>query len=156
MFSRWAKVQRRNARERNRVKQVNSGFDHLRSHIPSAAKHKKMSKVDTLRHAVEYIQSLQNMLDSAEEQGNPCMSTTSTSEKPNHTSASNASPENTSPSLENTNERFEATKMQNKYEPKFEDSSQVMQNNRPPPLSFHGQEQNHQQPHLSTSPQQTQ
>merc|ERR1719510_2683030 len=78
-----AKVQRRNARERNRVKQVNSGFDHLRSHIPSAAKHKKMSKVDTLRHAVEYIQSLQNCLDNAEEPGNPCMSTTSTSEKPN-------------------------------------------------------------------------
>ena len=35
----------------------------LRSHIPSAAKHKKMSKVDTLRHAVEYIQSLQRMLN---------------------------------------------------------------------------------------------
>ena len=35
----------------------------LRTHIPSAAKHKKMSKVDTLRHAVEYIQSLQRMLN---------------------------------------------------------------------------------------------
>ena len=35
----------------------------LRSHIPSAAKHKKMSKVDTLRHAVEYIQSLNRMLN---------------------------------------------------------------------------------------------
>ena len=40
-----AKVARRNARERNRVKQVNCGFELLRSHIPSAAKHKKMSKV---------------------------------------------------------------------------------------------------------------
>ena len=58
-----AKVARRNARERNRVKQVNCGFEMLRTHIPSAAKHKKMSKVDTLRHAVEYIQSLQNMLN---------------------------------------------------------------------------------------------
>ena len=58
-----AKVARRNARERNRVKQVNCGFEMLRSHIPSASKHKKMSKVDTLRHAVEYIQNLQNMLD---------------------------------------------------------------------------------------------
>ena len=57
-----AKVARRNARERNRVKQVNGGFDVLKSHIPSAAKHKKLSKVDTLRHAVEYIQSLQRML----------------------------------------------------------------------------------------------
>lgn len=58
-----AKVARRNARERNRVKQVNGGFEMLRSHIPSAAKHKKMSKVDTLRHAVEYIQTLQRMLN---------------------------------------------------------------------------------------------
>ena len=43
-----AKVARRNARERNRVKQVNCGFELLRSHIPSAAKHKKMSKVRAL------------------------------------------------------------------------------------------------------------
>jgi len=57
------KVARRNARERNRVKQVNCGFEMLRSHIPSAAKFKKMSKVDTLRHAVEYIQNLQQMID---------------------------------------------------------------------------------------------
>ncbi len=42
-----AKVARRNARERNRVKQVNCGFEVLKSHIPSAAKHKKMSKVGT-------------------------------------------------------------------------------------------------------------
>ena len=57
------KVQRRNQRERNRVKQVNCGFEMLRAHIPTAAKQKKMSKVDTLRHAVEYIQSLQLMLN---------------------------------------------------------------------------------------------
>lgn len=57
------KVARRNARERNRVKQVNCGFEMLRAHIPSAAKQKKMSKVDTLRHAVEYIQNLQSMLN---------------------------------------------------------------------------------------------
>ena len=58
-----AKVERRNLRERNRVKQVNCGFEVLRSHIPSAAKHKKMSKVETLRHAVEYIENLQAMLN---------------------------------------------------------------------------------------------
>ena len=57
-----AKVERRNLRERNRVKQVNCGFDYLRSHIPGAAKQKKMSKVETLRHAVEYIQMLQKLL----------------------------------------------------------------------------------------------
>lgn len=63
-----AKVARRNARERNRVKQVNSGFEILRTHIPSAAKQKKMSKVETLRHAVEYIQCLQQMLVEQEQQ----------------------------------------------------------------------------------------
>jgi len=34
----------------------------LREHIPSAAAEKKMSKVDTLRHAVDYIRQLQTLL----------------------------------------------------------------------------------------------
>ena len=34
----------------------------MRNHIPSAAKQKKMSKVDTLRHAVEYIEKLQHIV----------------------------------------------------------------------------------------------
>ena len=151
-----AKVQRRNARERNRVKQVNTGFDHLRSHIPSAAKHKKMSKVDTLRHAVDYIQSLTNMLQTADETGNPCMSITSSSEKTNAISTSRASPEvsvpkaiKSSPPPGDVDEFFETTKLQSKFDPKFEESSHVMQSNKPPPLSFHGQQQN-QQHHLST------
>ena len=75
-----ASVARRNARERNRVKQVNNGFATLRQHIPqsvaqalggntagthggSRAGSKKLSKVETLRMAVEYIRSLQRMLD---------------------------------------------------------------------------------------------
>lgn len=75
-----ASVARRNARERNRVKQVNNGFATLRQHIPqsvaqalgsntvgtnggSRAGSKKLSKVETLKMAVEYIRSLQNMLD---------------------------------------------------------------------------------------------
>ncbi|XP_037087855.1 achaete-scute homolog 1b-like [Pollicipes pollicipes] len=62
-------VLRRNARERNRVKQVNHGFAALRNHIPGAAKNKKLSKVDTLRRAMEYIQSLQEQL---EEHGDGC------------------------------------------------------------------------------------
>jgi achaete-scute complex protein len=57
-------VARRNARERNRVKQVNNGFSTLRQHIPFTARNKKMSKVETLRCAVEYIRSLQELLDS--------------------------------------------------------------------------------------------
>lgn len=55
-------VARRNARERNRVKQVNNGFATLRQHIPGAAKAKKISKVETLKQAVEYIRSLQDLL----------------------------------------------------------------------------------------------
>lgn len=67
-------VLRRNARERNRVKQVNNSFARLRQHIPQSiiadltkgggrGPHKKISKVDTLRIAVEYIRRLQDLLD---------------------------------------------------------------------------------------------
>lgn len=68
-----ASVVRRNARERNRVKQVNNGFANLRQHIPpkvitqltngGRGANKKLSKVDTLKLAVEYIRSLQKLLD---------------------------------------------------------------------------------------------
>lgn len=53
-------VSRRNARERNRVKQVNDGFLTLRSHIPNVKG--KTSKVDTLRAAVDYIQALRRLI----------------------------------------------------------------------------------------------
>lgn len=69
-------VQRRNARERNRVKQVNNGFSNLRQHIPTTVvssltkggrgSSKKLSKVDTLRMAVEYIRSLKDLLEDGE------------------------------------------------------------------------------------------
>ncbi|EDW27620.1 GL20377 [Drosophila persimilis] len=72
-----ASVVRRNARERNRVKQVNNGFSQLRQHIPVAViadlsngrrgigpgANKKLSKVSTLRMAVEYIRRLQKVID---------------------------------------------------------------------------------------------
>ncbi|GIY32412.1 achaete-scute homolog 1 [Caerostris darwini] len=57
-----AAVARRNERERNRVRLVNMGFATLRQHIPSSTKNKKMSKVDTLKSAVEYIKRLQELL----------------------------------------------------------------------------------------------
>lgn len=57
-----AAVARRNERERNRVKMVNLGFETLREHVPNGKKNKKMSKVDTLRAAVEYIKQLQTVL----------------------------------------------------------------------------------------------
>lgn len=69
-------VARRNARERNRVKQVNNGFVNLRQHLPQTVINtlsnggrgasKKLSKVDTLRIAVEYIRGLQDMLGDGE------------------------------------------------------------------------------------------
>ena len=53
---------RRNERERNRVKQVNLGFESLRQHVPQGRKNKKLSKVDTLKEAVRYIRHLQQLL----------------------------------------------------------------------------------------------
>nr|AAT99570.1 achaete-scute-like protein [Lithobius forficatus] len=58
-----ATVARRNERERNRVKLVNLGFATLREHVPNGVKNKKMSKVETLRSAVEYIRQLQQLLN---------------------------------------------------------------------------------------------
>ncbi|KAH9380181.1 hypothetical protein HPB48_019642 [Haemaphysalis longicornis] len=56
-------VARRNERERNRVRLVNMGFAALRQHVPNLTQNKKMSKVDTLRSAVDYIKSLQELLE---------------------------------------------------------------------------------------------
>ncbi|GFY73429.1 hypothetical protein TNIN_265491 [Trichonephila inaurata madagascariensis] len=72
-------VARRNARERKRVCLVNMGFANLRDHIPphmvvqsgppsksrssnNSAANKKLSKVDTLRCAIEYIKRLQEAI----------------------------------------------------------------------------------------------
>ncbi|KAL0268162.1 UNVERIFIED_CONTAM: hypothetical protein PYX00_010213 [Menopon gallinae] len=64
-------IAKRNARERNRVKLVNQGFATLRSRIPDyiseiyteEKKKKKVSKVETLRMALEYIRHLTDMLE---------------------------------------------------------------------------------------------
>ncbi|KAL7307163.1 hypothetical protein TKK_0000887 [Trichogramma kaykai] len=85
-------VARRNARERNRVKQVNNGFATLRQHIPdtlatyyassanaggnnpgngsgsssasgSKSTSKKLSKVEILRIALKYIESMKSLID---------------------------------------------------------------------------------------------
>ncbi|XP_078000440.1 achaete-scute homolog 1-like [Glandiceps talaboti] len=61
-----AAVARRNERERNRVKLVNMGFASLREQLPNGSNNKKMSKVETLRSAVDYIRQLQQLLDEAD------------------------------------------------------------------------------------------
>ncbi|GFU07985.1 hypothetical protein NPIL_595761 [Nephila pilipes] len=61
-------VSRRNARERKRVRLVNLGFSTLRERVPPGAKNKKLSKVETLRAAIDYIGQLQRMLGMPEQQ----------------------------------------------------------------------------------------
>lgn len=72
-----ASIARRNARERNRVKQVNDGFTALRKRLPAAVINalsggarrgsgKKLSKVDTLRMVVEYIRYLERLIDESD------------------------------------------------------------------------------------------
>ncbi|KAG7305479.1 hypothetical protein JYU34_009547 [Plutella xylostella] len=71
-------IARRNARERNRVKQVNDGFNALRKRLPAAViaalsggarrgSGKKLSKVDTLRMVVEYIRHLEGLIEESDE-----------------------------------------------------------------------------------------
>ncbi len=56
------KTIKRNARERNRVQAVNSCYENLRRNVPSAAVYKKMSKVNIVHHALEYIHQLMQVL----------------------------------------------------------------------------------------------
>merc|ERR1711997_1072734 len=59
-------VARRNARERNRVKTVNDSYQYLKNHVPGAARQKRMSKVDIIKHSIQYIQKLQKMVEHSE------------------------------------------------------------------------------------------
>ena len=60
------KTVRRNARERNRVKQIDVGFEKLRTTIPTAAQQKKISRVKILASAVDYIQHLHTLISEHE------------------------------------------------------------------------------------------
>ncbi|XP_030754852.1 achaete-scute complex protein T3-like [Sitophilus oryzae] len=56
-------VEKRNARERRRVQAVNSAFVKLRNAIPiQNSRGKRISKVKTLLHAIEYIRLLNGLL----------------------------------------------------------------------------------------------
>ncbi|KAG9339095.1 hypothetical protein JZ751_024125 [Albula glossodonta] len=56
-------IRKRNERERQRVRCVNEGYARLREHLPQEFEDKRLSKVETLRAAVNYIKHLQSILD---------------------------------------------------------------------------------------------
>ncbi|KAI8515087.1 noradrenergic neuron fate commitment [Branchiostoma belcheri] len=56
-------MSRRNERERQRVRMVNMGFANLRNLVPDGRTNKKMSKVETLRSAMEYIRQLKELVE---------------------------------------------------------------------------------------------
>lgn len=58
-------VRKRNERERARVRSVNDGFERLRAHLPieNEPKDRRLSKVETLRFAIQYIEHLQSLLN---------------------------------------------------------------------------------------------
>ncbi|XP_069013067.1 achaete-scute homolog 4-like [Embiotoca jacksoni] len=56
-------IRKRNERERHRVRCVNEGYARLREHLPQEFEDKRLSKVETLRAAIDYIKHLQGLLD---------------------------------------------------------------------------------------------
>lgn len=56
-------IQKRNERERQRVKCVNQGYAELRDHLPGGTSDKCLSKVETLRAAISYINYLQGLVE---------------------------------------------------------------------------------------------
>ncbi|XP_058488474.1 achaete-scute homolog 5-like [Solea solea] len=71
-------IQKRNERERQRVKCVNQGYaklrdhlpGHLPRHLPGHSADKRLSKVETLRAAISYIKYLQQLVDLEDESRN--------------------------------------------------------------------------------------
>ena len=53
-----------NVRERKRMMSINTGFEELRSHVPTFPYEKRLSKIDTLRLAIAYIALLRDILSS--------------------------------------------------------------------------------------------
>uniref|UniRef100_W5NN33 Achaete-scute family bHLH transcription factor 5 n=2 Tax=Lepisosteus oculatus TaxID=7918 RepID=W5NN33_LEPOC len=62
-------IQKRNERERQRVKCVNEGYARLRDHLPGAVSEKRLSKVETLRAAIRYIKYLQDLVSRGAQAG---------------------------------------------------------------------------------------
>ena len=111
-------VARRNERERNRVKLINMTFATLREHLPYSSenhKSKKMSKVDTLKAAIDYIRYLQTLIGDQNDVDavltNNCEldKVTSCSSYPQPiTSSPNTSPTSTTSLLDSTFDGFSA------------------------------------------------
>jgi hypothetical protein len=131
-------VARRNARERNRVKQVNNGFATLRQHIPLSVSstyssggspsggrsNKKLSKVETLRMAVDYIRSLQHLLSMDDNDSNANIQA---SHSPNSSDASSPTSliVRSPPSPTNSFTNPSATDLQHGYHIHEDDSAQT-------------------------------
>nr|CAB3223485.1 Achaete-Scute a-like1 basic helix-loop-helix transcription factor protein [Phallusia mammillata] len=75
-------VARRNARERRRIKHVNSAFDDLRKRVPTGNDYRKISKVETLRSAIEYIKALEAIVERQETEVTSSHVTSSTNQDP--------------------------------------------------------------------------
>ena len=52
-----------NVRERRRMLSLNDAFEHLRNTVPTFAYEKKLSRIETLRLAITYINFLSGLLD---------------------------------------------------------------------------------------------
>jgi hypothetical protein len=61
-----------NTRERNRMHGLNSALDNLRNIVPLANHHQKLSKIETLRLAKNYIRALSSMLKNGIEHTHEC------------------------------------------------------------------------------------
>lgn len=66
-----------NDRERNRMHNLNEALDKLRKHLPAARDDTKMTKIETLRSAREYIQRLGKLLMATETISSSSSSSTS-------------------------------------------------------------------------------
>lgn len=58
-------------RERRRMQSINDAFEGLRAHIPTLPYEKRLSKVDTLKLAIGYINFLSELLKSDKNSCNP-------------------------------------------------------------------------------------
>lgn len=88
-------IQKRNERERQRVKCVNQGYAKLRDHLPGRTGDKRLSKVETLRAAIRYIKYLQNLVEGNSQASHTLRATTHRLEDVGHSDGE--SPNSSSP-----------------------------------------------------------